>query len=88
MQSLVIDAAVEEGIAFAGTALGGGSRSKLPPLAQTTAQKTRKYSWYEPVVAFALEPPRLEYVPVQGTLCLWLVAPNLTGKHWRGALGQ
>lgn len=39
-------------------------------------------------MAFALEPPRLEFIAVEGSLCSWLVAPNLTGEHWRGAHGQ
>jgi hypothetical protein len=76
------------GQSFAGTCLGGGFAPKLPPLAQKTAPKTREESWYEPAVAFALEAPRLELIAVEGTLCLWLVAPNLTGEHWRGACSQ
>lgn len=76
------------GQSFAGTCLGGGFAPKLPPLAQKTAPKTREESWYEPAVAFALEAPRLEFIAVEGTLCLWLVAPNLTGEHWRGACSQ
>jgi hypothetical protein len=76
------------GQAFASTCLGGGFTPKLPPFAQKTASKTRKESWYKPAVAFALEPPSLEFIALEGTLCLWLVAPKLTGEHWRGAHNQ
>jgi hypothetical protein len=81
--------AVAEGMALvAATCLGGGCASTLPPLVHKGASKTPKAHGMGLLWLLRWSRRGLNSLLFKGTLCLWLVAPNLTGEHWRGAHGQ